>query len=143
MVLSRPLCCALLCWPASFRWTSTDVSNLMMWTSIVKQMRPVAHMGLTCGTTFTQALAKMVKRKQAFALFSMRCFAAMQPENVWRVHNYMASPKSMVRGFQKLANELRVGELWWYHFGHPDMPIERIHPSRRMCYRWCEKWRVL
>ena len=56
----------------------------------------------------------------------------MQRENLWCVCNYMASPKSTVTGFQKLAKELRDGELWWYHFGHPDMPVERIHPSRRM-----------
>ena len=56
----------------------------------------------------------------------------MQPDNLWRVCNYMASPKSTVPGFQKLAKELRAGELWWYHFGHPNMPVERIHPSRRM-----------
>ena len=44
----------------------------------------------------------------------------------------MASPKSTVAGFQKLAKELRAMELWWYHFGYPDMLVERIHPSRRM-----------
>ena len=99
--------------------------------TIVKQMRPAAHMALTCGTTFTDTLGKMVERKQVIALYTMRCFAGMQPEN-WRVCNYMASPKSTVLGFQKLAKELRTGELWWYHFGHPDMPVERIHPSGRM-----------
>ena len=68
----------------------------------------------------------------------------MQPENLWRVCNYMASPKSTVPGFQKLAKELRDGELWWYHFAHSDMPVERIHPSRRMLLPcktpafWCE-----
>ena len=56
----------------------------------------------------------------------------MQPDNLWRLCDYMASPKSIVPGFQKLAKELRAGELWWYHFGHPDMPVEHIHPSRRM-----------
>ena len=100
--------------------------------TIVKQMRPAAHMALTRGATFTDALGKMVERKVVIALYTMRCFAGMQPENLWRICNYMASPKSTVPGFQKLAKELRVGELWWYHFGHPDMPIERIHPSRRM-----------
>ena len=100
--------------------------------TIVTQMRPAAHMALVCGTTFTDALGKMVERKQVIALYTMRCFAAMRPENLWRVCNYMASPKSTIPGFQKLAKELRAGELWWYHFGHPDMLVERIHPSRRM-----------
>ena len=62
----------------------------------------------------------------------MQCFAAMQPKNLWRVCIYMASSKSSVPTFQKLAKELRTGEWWWYHFGHPDMPVERIHPSRRL-----------
>ena len=48
--------------------------------TIVKQMRPAAHMALTCGTTFTDALGKMVERKQLIALYTMRCFAGMQPE---------------------------------------------------------------
>ena len=100
--------------------------------TIVKQMRPAAHMALTCGTTLTDTLGKMVERKQVIGLYTMRCFAEMQPENLWRVCNYIASPKSKVPGFQKLAKELRAGELWWYPFGHPDMPVERIHPSRRM-----------
>ena len=39
---------------------------------------------------------------------------------------------STVPGLQKLAKELRARESWWYHFRHPDMPVERIHPSRRM-----------
>ena len=56
----------------------------------------------------------------------------MQLENLWRICNYMASLKSTVPGFQKLAKELRAWELWWYHFGHPDILVERIHPSRRM-----------
>ena len=71
--------------------------------TIVKQMRPAAHMALTRGTTFTNALGKMVERKQVIALYTMRCFAEKQPENLWRVCNYMASPKSTVAGFQKLA----------------------------------------
>ena len=100
--------------------------------TIVKQMRPAAHMALTCGTTFMDPLGKMVDRKQVIALYTMRCFAGMQPENLWRVCNYMASPQSTVPGFQKLAKELRAGELWWYHFGHPDMPVEHIHHSRHM-----------
>ena len=99
---------------------------------IVKQMRPGAHMALTCGTTFTDALGKMAERKQVIALYTMRCFAGMQPENLWRVCSYMASPKSTVTGFQKLAKQLRARELWWYHFGRPDIPAKRIHPSRRM-----------
>ena len=70
--------------------------------TIVKQMRPVAHMALTCGTTFTDALGKMVEHKQVNALYTMRCFAGMPPENLWRVCNYMASPKSIVSGFQKV-----------------------------------------
>ena len=100
--------------------------------TIVKQMRRAAHMALTCGTILTDALSKMVERKQVIDLYTMRCFTGMQPENLWRVCNYMASPKSTVPSFQKLAKELRAGELWWYHFGHPDMPVEHIHPSRRM-----------
>ena len=39
--------------------------------TIVKQMRPAAHMALTCGTTFTDALGKMVERKQVIALYTM------------------------------------------------------------------------
>ena len=100
--------------------------------TIVKQMRPAVHMALMCGTTFMDTLGKMVERKQVIALYTMRCFAQMQPQYLWWVCNYMASPKNTVLGFQKLAKELRDGELWWYHFGHPDMPVERIHPSRRM-----------
>ena len=100
--------------------------------TIVKWMRPTAHMALTCGTTFTDALSKMVGRKQVTALFTMRCFAGMQPENLWRVCNYMASPKGTVPGVKKLEKELCAGELWWCPFGHPDMPVERIHPSRRV-----------
>ena len=74
----------------------------------------------------------MVERKWVIAVYTMRCFAGMQPENLLRVCNYMASPTSTVLGFPKLAKELRAGELWWYHFGHPDMPVECIHPSSRM-----------
>ena len=37
--------------------------------TIVKQMRP--HIALTCGTTFTDALGKMVERKQVIALFGV------------------------------------------------------------------------
>ena len=67
--------------------------------TIVKQMRPVAHMALTCGTIFTDALAKMVEPKLVIALYTMRCFTGMQPKSLWRVCNYMASPKSTVPGF--------------------------------------------
>ena len=100
--------------------------------TIVKQMRPAPHMALTCGTTVTDTLGKMVEHKRVIALYTMRCFAGMQPENFPCVCNYMALPKRTVPGFQKVAKELRAGEFWWYHFGHPDMPVERIHPSRRM-----------
>ena len=100
--------------------------------TIVKQISPAAYMVLTCCTTFTDALGKMVERKQVIALYRMLCFTRMQPENLWRACNYMASPKRTVPGFQKLTKELRSGELWWYPFGHPDMPVERNHPSRRM-----------
>ena len=100
--------------------------------TIVKQMRPATHMALTCGTTFTDALSKMVECKHVIALYTMCCFAGMQPEKLWRTYNYMASPKTTVSGFHKLTKEPRDGELWWYHFGHPLMPVERIHPSRRM-----------
>ena len=62
--------------------------------TIVKQMRLAAHMTMTCGTPFTDALTKMVERKQVIAPFTMRCLAEMQAENFWRVCNYMASPKS-------------------------------------------------
>ena len=41
---------------------------------IVKQMRPAAHVAVTCGTTFTDALSKMAERKQVIALFTMQCF---------------------------------------------------------------------
>ena len=43
--------------------------------TIVKQMRLVAHMALTCGTTFTDALSEMVEPKQVIALYTMRCFS--------------------------------------------------------------------
>ena len=49
--------------------------------AIVKQMRPAAHMALTCGATFTHALGMMVERKQVIALYTMRCFAGMQLES--------------------------------------------------------------
>ena len=62
-------------------------------------MRPAADMALTCGTIFTDALGKMMECKQVIALYTMRCFAGMQPENLWRVCNYMASPKSTVPDF--------------------------------------------
>ena len=68
----------------------------------------------------------MVERKQVIALYRMRCFAGRQPKNLWRVCNYMASPKSTVPGFQELAKELRAGEFVWYHFGHPDMPVHTL-----------------
>ena len=66
---------------------------------IVKQMRPAAHMALTCGTTFTDAPGKMVERKQVIALFIMQCSPGKQPENLWRVCNHMASLKSTAPGF--------------------------------------------
>ena len=43
--------------------------------TIVKQMMLVAHMAVTCGTTFTDALSEMVEPKQVIALYTMRCFA--------------------------------------------------------------------
>ena len=43
--------------------------------TIVKQMRPAAHMPLTCGTTFTNALG-MVERKQVIAFYT-RCHNAL------------------------------------------------------------------
>ena len=91
-------------------------------------------MALACGTTFRDVLSKMVECKQVIALYPMRCFAGMQLENLWPVCNYMASLKSTIPGFQKLAKEHRVGEWWWYQFGHSGMPVERIHPSRRMLF---------
>ena len=48
--------------------------------TVVKQMRPAAHMALTCDTIFTDTCGKMVEHKQVIALYAMRCFAAMQPE---------------------------------------------------------------
>ena len=103
--------------------------------TIVKQMSPAAHMALTCGAAFTDALGKMVERKQVISL-NYNVMHGMQPENLWRVCNLMASPKSTAPGFQKLAKELHAGELWWYHFGHPEMPVERIHPCKPpvFCY---------
>ena len=50
--------------------------------TIVKRMRQAAQMALTCGTTFAHALCKMMERKQVIALYTMRCFAGMQPENL-------------------------------------------------------------
>ena len=79
--------------------------------TFVKQMRPVAHMAPMCGTTFTDALGKMVERKHVIALCTMGCFVGMLPQNLWRVCNYMASPKSTVTGFQELAKELRAGKF--------------------------------
>ena len=64
--------------------------------TIVKQMKLAAHMPLTCGTTFTHPLGKMVERKHVIALYTMRCFAGMHPDNLWRVCTNMASPKSTV-----------------------------------------------
>ena len=58
--------------------------------TIVKQIRPAAHMAPMCGTTFTDALSKMVERKQVIALFGMLCCAGMQPKKLWHVCNYMA-----------------------------------------------------
>ena len=37
-------------------------------------MMPSAHMALTCGTTFMDALTNMVKRKQVIARYTMSCF---------------------------------------------------------------------
>ena len=39
--------------------------------TIVKPMRPTAHMALTCGATSTYALGKMVECKQVIALYTM------------------------------------------------------------------------
>ena len=50
--------------------------------TMVKHMRPALHMALTCGTTFTDALGKMVERKRVIALYTVQCFAEMQPENL-------------------------------------------------------------
>ena len=77
--------------------------------TIVKQMRPAAHMALTCGATFTDALGKMVERKQVIALYTMRCFAGMQPDNLWRVCNYMASPKSTDRASRSWQRSSALG----------------------------------
>ena len=98
--------------------------------TIVKQMTPAAHMAVM--PTFTDTLGKMPERKKVIALYTMRCFAGMQPENLSCVCNYMASPQSTVPSFRKLAKELRARELWWHHFGHPDMQVQCIHPSRCM-----------
>ena len=81
----------------------------------------------TCGNTCTDAVSKIVERKQVTALCTIRCLAGMQPENLWRVCNYMASPKSTIAGFQKLVNKLRASELWWYHFGHPESQLQCLH----------------
>ena len=40
--------------------------------TIVKQMRPTTHMALTCGATFTDALGKLLERKQVIALYTMQ-----------------------------------------------------------------------
>ena len=39
--------------------------------TIVKQMKPAAYIALTCGTTFRDAIGKMVERRQVNALFRM------------------------------------------------------------------------
>ena len=65
--------------------------------TILKRMTPAAHMTLACGTTFTDALGKMVEHKRMIALYTMRCSAGTQPENLWPVCNYMASPKLQYR----------------------------------------------
>ena len=84
--------------------------------TVVKQMRPDAHVVLMCGTTVTDALGKMVQHRQVIVLYTMRCFSRMQPENLWRVCSYMALPMSTMPSFQKLAKELRWGivvvSLW-------------------------------
>ena len=41
--------------------------------TIIKQMRLVAHISLAFGTSFTDALSKMVERKHVIALFAVRC----------------------------------------------------------------------
>ena len=66
------------------------------------------------------------------AAYTMRCFGGRQPANLWRVCNYMASPKSTEPGFHKVAKELCAVKYCWYHFNDPDMLVEHIHPSRRM-----------
>ena len=38
--------------------------------TIVKQMRPAAHMAVTCGTTFTDELSKMVERKRNSKIYA-------------------------------------------------------------------------
>ena len=39
--------------------------------TIFKQMRAAAHLALACGTSFTDALGKMVDRKHVIALYTM------------------------------------------------------------------------
>ena len=43
-------------------------------------MGPVAHMAVTCGITFTDALSKLVERKHVITLYTMTCFGGMQPK---------------------------------------------------------------
>ena len=77
--------------------------------TIVKHMRPAAHIALT-------RLGKMVERKQVIAFYIMRGFAGMQPENLWRVCNYMASPKSIVRAsrsWQRISALRNRGVSLW------------------------------
>ena len=39
--------------------------------TIADQLRPVAHVAPTCGTSFTDTLRKIVQQKQVIALFTM------------------------------------------------------------------------
>ena len=82
--------------------------------AIVKQMRQAAHMALTCGTTFTDTLGKMVERKHVIALYTMRCFAEKQPLAHMQLHG-LAEENST--GFPEVGKGARrwgilVVSLW-------------------------------
>ena len=79
--------------------------------TILKQIRPAANMALTCGTTFTDQLGKMVEGKQLMVVHTKRCFPGMQPKKLWRVCNYMCLAKdnsTRLPGFGKEAPHLGI-----------------------------------
>ena len=76
--------------------------------TFVKQMRPAPHTALTFGSTFTDALNKMVERNEVAALFTIPCFAGMQPKNLWRRVQYQAS-----RSWQSSSALANCGGITW------------------------------
>lgn len=94
---------------------------------------PCARLTMVCGTEFVTNMAKMESRGLTFKIDHFRCTAGLEPDHMWRICGYMATPRSTIPGFVKLAKELRTGELWRYHILHPDIPDTVVHPTRSMC----------